>query len=146
MAQYQATGSATPGGHKMNYADPIEVARDAGKHIHHFHGGLRLKHNKRISCQVAVERPSLPEFLVVPLLQHAGDIAEPFVKAGDHVLKGQQIGRCEPCAAVHAPTSGTVEAVEDRLMTHSSGTTGPCVVIGLMARINGFGSSPSTMY
>ena len=87
MAQ-PATGETTkPGGRAMNYADPVEVARDAGKHIHHFHGGLRLKHNKRISCQVPVERPPLPEVLVVPLLQHAGDIAEPFVKAGDHVMK-----------------------------------------------------------
>jgi hypothetical protein len=47
-----------------------------GKHSHHFHGGLRLRHNKQISCQVPVERPPLPELLVVPLLQHAGDIAD----------------------------------------------------------------------
>ena len=113
----------------MNFADPIDIARDAGKRTHHFHGGLRLRHNKRISCQVPVERPPLPDILVVPLLQHAGETAEPLVKAGDRVLKGQQIGHCEPCAAVHAPTSGTVEAVEDRLMTHASGMTGPCVII-----------------
>ncbi len=113
----------------MNYADPVEVARAAGKHTHHFHGGLRLRHNKRISCQVPVERPPLPDILVVPLLQHIGDVAEPLVKAGDRVLKGQQIGRCETGVAVHAPTSGTVAAVEDRLMTHASGMPGPCVVI-----------------
>ena len=113
----------------MNFADPIDIARDAGKRTHHFHGGLRLRHNKRISCQVPVERPPLPDILVVPLLQHVGETAEPLVKAGDRVLKGQQIGHCEPCAAVHAPTSGTVEAVEDRLMTHASGMTGPCVII-----------------
>jgi len=113
----------------MNYTDPIQVARGAGKHTHHFHGGLRLKHNKRISCLVPVERPPLPEILVVALLQHIGEATEPLVKAGDRVLKGQQIGRCEPYPAVHAPTSGTVEAVEDRLMTHASGATGPCVVI-----------------
>lgn len=113
----------------MNTTDPLEVAREAGKHVHHFHGGLKLRHNKRISCQVPVERPPLPEILVVPLLQHMGDVAEPVVQAGDQVLKGQQIGRCESCAAVHAPTSGTVVAVEDRLITHPSGMTGPCVVI-----------------
>ena len=113
----------------MTNANPVKAAREAGKKIHHFHGGLRLKHNKRISCQVPVERPPLPDILVVPLLQHAGDIAEPYVKVGEHVLKGQQIGLCEPCAAIHAPTSGTVEAIEDRLMTHSSGISGPCVVI-----------------
>jgi electron transport complex protein RnfC len=113
----------------MNGTEPFELARAAGKQTRHFHGGLRLKHNKRISCQTPVERPPLPEVLVVPLLQHAGGIAKSYVKAGDHVLKGQQIGGCDPCAAVHAPTSGIVEAVEDRLMTHSSGNKGPCVVL-----------------
>lgn len=114
----------------MNYTDPIQIARDAGKHTHHFHGGLRLRHNKRISCGIPVERPALPEILTVPLLQHIGDdVAKPLVKAGDRVLKGQQIGRCDPCPVVHAPTSGTVEAVENRLMTHITGLAGPCVVI-----------------
>ncbi len=113
----------------MTYADPVEIARDAGKHTHHFHGGLRLRHNKRISCRVPVERPPLPDILVVPLLQHAGEAARPLVETGDRVRKGQQIGRCKAGVAVHAPTSGTVETVEDRLMTHASGMTGPCVVI-----------------
>lgn len=129
MAQLAAIAAAHTRGGAMNYSDPIEVAREAGKRTHHFHGGLRLKHNKRISCQVPVERPPLPEVLVVPLLQHIGEIAVPLVDAGDHVLKGQVIGHCESCTAIHAPTSGIVEAVEDRLMTHTSGLPGPCVVI-----------------
>ncbi|MDX2427952.1 MAG: electron transport complex subunit RsxC [Xanthomonadales bacterium] len=107
----------------------IELAREAGKRIHHFHGGLRLRHNKKISCLDPVERPPLPEVLVVPLLQHAGDIAEPLVHVGDTVLKGQPIGLCQPCAAVHSPVSGMVEAIEDRPMSHPSGQKGPCVVI-----------------
>lgn len=111
-------------------------ASEVGKHLHHFHGGLRLRHNKWISCQNAVEKPPMPGQLIVPLLQHAGESAGSMVKAGDHVLKGQQIGPCmdpfgngRPCAAIHAPTSGHVEAVEDRPMTHPSGRSGPCVVI-----------------
>lgn len=95
----------------------------------HFHGGLRLRHHKRISCADAVERPPLPELLVVPLLQQAGDMAEPLVRPGDTVQKGQPIGRCQPGAAVHAPVSGSVLAIEDRPMSHPSGQPGPCVII-----------------
>jgi len=113
----------------MTHANRDQLAREAGRHTHHFHGGLRLRHNKKISCQDAVERPPLPEILVVPLLQHAGDTAEPYVKVGDQVLKGQQIGRCQPSAAIHSPVSGVVEAIEDHPMTHPSGLAGPCVFI-----------------
>ncbi len=129
MGQPPASISTVPGGHTMSQLSPFDLARDAGRHTHHFHGGLKLRHNKRISCQTPVERPPLPDILVVPLLQQAGDIARPLVEAGDLVLKGQQIGHCQNCVAVHAPTSGTVEAVEDRLMTHASGMTGLCVII-----------------
>jgi len=100
-----------------------------GQQTGHFHGGLRLRHHKKISCAAAVERPPLPELLVVPLLQQAGDMAEPLVRRGDTVLKGQPIGRCQRGAAVHAPASGSVEALEDRPMSHPSGQPGPCVII-----------------
>ena len=108
---------------------PVELAHEAGSRSHHFHGGLRLRHNKTISCLDPVVRPPLPELLVVPLLQHAGDVAEPFVRVGERVLKGQQIGQCQPCAAIHSPVSGRVEALENRPMSHPSGQPGPCVVI-----------------
>ncbi len=106
-----------------------EPGHEAGKRRHHFHGGLRLKHNKKISCEFAVERPPLPALLVVPLLQHAGDAARPLVKEGQQVLKGQPIGQCQPCAAIHSPVSGVVQAVENRPMSHPSGQLGPCVII-----------------
>src|SRR5210317_1291082 len=113
----------------MTLSHQVELAQEAGKRTHHFHGGLRLRHNKKVSCQVAVERPPLPELLLVPLLQHAGDVTEPLVKVGDNVLKGQQLGQCEPCATVHSHVSGTIEAIEERPMSHPSGQPGPCVVI-----------------
>lgn len=113
----------------MTVLEQQEQAREAGKRTHHFHGGLRLRHNKKISCQDPVERPPLPGILMVPLLQHAGDSADPFVSVGDYVLKGQQIGRCQPCAAIHSPVSGHVEAIKDHPITHSSGQSGPCVFI-----------------
>jgi electron transport complex protein RnfC len=113
----------------MTESRHIEQAHEAGKRTHSFHGGLHLRHNKKISCQVPVERPELPDILNVPLLQHSGDRSEALVKAGDTVLKGQVIGYYQPCAAIHSPVSGTVERVEDRLISHPSGLTGPCVVI-----------------
>ena len=113
----------------MTLSRQVEQTHAVGERTHHFHGGLRLRHNKKISCQDPVRRPPLPELVVVPLLQHAGDMTEPLVRVGDTVLKGQQIGQCEPCAAVHSPVSGTIEAIEDRPMSHPSGQTGPCVII-----------------
>ena len=58
-----------------------------------------------------------------------GICTEPLGSVGDTVLKGQQIGQCQPCAAIHSPVSGIVEAIEDRPMSHPSGQPGPCVVI-----------------
>jgi electron transport complex protein RnfC len=113
----------------MTISLKAEFEQAVGKRSHHFHGGLRLRHNKKISCQDRVGPPPLPELLVVPLLQHAGDISEPLVQAGDTVLKGQPIGQCQPCAAVHSPVSGMVEAIEVRPMSHPSGQPGPCVLI-----------------
>ena len=67
-----------------------EAAHEAGKRIHHFHGGLRLRHNKKISCRDPVERPPLPDLLIVPLLQQAGDIAEALATAS--VMSDDPIG------------------------------------------------------
>jgi electron transport complex protein RnfC len=105
------------------------LARLAGERIHAFHGGLQLQHHKAMSCRQPVRRPPLPPRMFVPLLQHAGDVARPLVTVGDRVLKGQPIGLCEPCAAIHSPVSGTVEGIEERPMTHPSRHDGPCVVI-----------------
>ena len=107
----------------------LEIAQAAGQRTHHFHGGVHLRHNKTISCQDPVERPPLPGLLVVPLLQHAGDMAEALVRVGDKLLKGQPIGQCQPCAAVHSPVSGVVEALAERPIAHPSGQPGPCVII-----------------
>ena len=71
---------------------PMDQARQAGERLYHFHGGLRLRHNKKVSCEDPVEDAPLPPRLYVPLLQHSGREAEATVQPGQHVLKGEQLG------------------------------------------------------
>ncbi|WP_374729185.1 MULTISPECIES: electron transport complex subunit RsxC [Natronospira] len=68
---------------------------------------------------------------VLPLLQHEGDPAEPVVAVGERVLRGQVIARAEGYFSlpIHAPTSGTVTAVEPRPIPHPSGLLADCIVI-----------------
>ena len=112
-------------------ADAVRQAREAGKRLFHFHGGLRLRHNKKISCGHPLEKSPLPPRLYVPLLQHTGREAEPTVSAGQKVLKGDQIGCFGHLGrgCIHAPTSGTVSAVIRHPNSHPSGEDGLCVVI-----------------
>ena len=111
--------------------DPVTIARDAGRHLHRFHGGLRLRHNKKVSCQHPLQRPDMPARLVVPLQQHIGPQPDCLVTTGQSVLKGECIARSSTrgAAHVHAPTSGTVESVEMLPISHPSTLPGLCVVI-----------------
>jgi len=111
--------------------DPVAQARLAGTKLHHFHGGLQLRHNKQISCELPIERAALPERFYVPLLQHTGQEAKPVVPPGQRVLKGEVIGCFEHLGSgcIHAPTSGTVSAIVMHPNSHASGLDGRCVVI-----------------
>ncbi|MEE8339475.1 MAG: electron transport complex subunit RsxC [Xanthomonadales bacterium] len=113
------------------YIDRAEQARNAGEQLHHFHGGLRLHHNKKISCETPLESTPLPERLIVPLLQQYGSEAEATVEVGQKVFKGDEIGCFAHLGSgcVHAPSSGTVKAVARRPISHPSGTDGWCVTI-----------------
>jgi len=106
-------------------------ARDAGQRLHHFHGGLRLRHNKKISCETPVEKVPLATRYFVPLLQQAGQETEATVKEGQKVLKGDQLGASRQPGGgyVHAPTSGTVTAISNHPNSQPSGRDGRCVVI-----------------
>jgi Na+-translocating ferredoxin:NAD+ oxidoreductase subunit C len=99
-----------------------------------FNGGVKPASNKTESNRepiVPLEAVPLPPQFVVPLHQSVGGIPQPLVQAGDKVLKGQRIGGATGAysSAIHAPTSGTVLAVEPRLMAHTSGLTMLSVVI-----------------
>ena len=58
---------------------------------------------------------------------------------GDKVLKGQKIATTAGpiSVAVHAPTSGTISAIEKRPIAHSSGMSAPCIEITNDAAIGG---------
>jgi len=94
-------------------------------------GGLHPAEYKDISNDRPILVAPLSERYVVPLRQHIGEPARLLVKPGYSVLKGQLIGAPEGriSAAVHAPTSGRVIAVEPRPVAHPSGLPDQCVVI-----------------
>jgi electron transport complex protein RnfC len=99
--------------------------------IYSFPGGLHPADHKAESNTAAIVTMPLSKRYLVPLRQHAGIPAEPVVEAGDRVLKGQMIGARagRVSAAVHAPTSGRVAAIELHPLAHPSGLDDWCVVI-----------------
>ncbi len=96
-----------------------------------FKGGIKPDTHKTPSLQSPICTAPLPAILIVPLHQSIGGVTQPLVSAGDRVLKGQRIGSADKwvSAAVHAPTSGTVLAIEERIAAHPSGLPTLCVVI-----------------
>ncbi|MFZ1827976.1 MAG: electron transport complex subunit RsxC [Candidatus Competibacteraceae bacterium] len=104
---------------------------NAPKSLFSFHGGLKTVRHKAESNRQPIQPGVLPRRLTIPLRQHIGAIAKPLVQPGDPVLKGQMIGQADGyiSAAMHAPTSGVVVAVESRHVPHPSGLPDLCVVI-----------------
>jgi len=96
-----------------------------------FKGGVKPQTNKAPSVLLPIAQAPLPARLVVPLHQSIGGTPNPLVEAGEHVLKGQLIGAADGwiSSAVHAPTSGTVLAVEEHVTAHPSGLPTLSVVI-----------------
>ncbi len=103
----------------------------SGRQLWHFPGGLHLPDHKAESTARPLETLPVPERLVLPLRQHIGHIAEPLVAPGERVGKGQMIAAAEGyiSAPLHAPTSGTVVAIEEAPVPHPSGLSAPCIVL-----------------
>ena len=101
------------------------------QHLWRFFGGLKLNGKKHISMTQVVHPAAIPPRLVIPLHQHIGSEAEPVVNPGDKVLKGQLIAKASDyvSASIHASSSGTVVAIEQRAIPHPSGLYGTCIVI-----------------
>src|SRR5450830_187711 len=94
-------------------------------------GGVKLSYRKELSSEKTIVRMPAPKQVCIPLLQHVGSPAEPLVEVGQWVGKGQLIGRAGRgiSANVHASTSGTVIAVEERVAPHPSGLNQLSVVV-----------------
>ena len=78
-------------------------------------GGVHPAYRKELSASSPIQPMPLPPLLRVSMAQHLGAPAQPTVKKGDTVRKGQRIGEAAGfiSAHVHAPTSGTVKAVAE---------------------------------
>jgi len=85
-------------------------------HLHAFRGGLKLKHHKNESLINGLSRLPVAEKLWISLRINRGNIATPLVKVGDKILKGQRIAKpdTQRGSYIHASTSGTVSAIEQR--------------------------------
>jgi len=88
-----------------------------------FRGGVHPEGHKDVTAHKPIASLPLPERLFVPLQQHIGAPAEPVVRVGQRVLKGELIGRSTGTvsAPVHAPTSGRVVAIAKHTAPHPSG-------------------------
>jgi electron transport complex protein RnfC len=98
----------------------------------HLSGGIHVPASKDASTSRPIRRGFIPSVLVLPLRQHRGSPAEPLVRVGDRVLRGEMIARPGPApsAAVHASTSGHVRSIEDRLVLAGDGVQpAACIVI-----------------
>lgn len=86
-------------------------------------GGVHPEGHKAATANlpIAIDFP-LPKRLYIPVQQHVGKPAEPIIKVGEHVLKGQLLAHSQGLisAPIHAPSSGTVVDVNDYPAAHPS--------------------------
>ncbi|WP_261888123.1 electron transport complex subunit RsxC [Vibrio rhizosphaerae] len=96
-----------------------------------FPGGVHPPENKHQSNQMPPAAATLPAELVLPLKQHIGKPGDLLVSVGDSVLKGQPLTQSTSVfhLPVHAPTSGTITAIEPRTTAHPSGLPELAVII-----------------
>ncbi len=86
-------------------------------------GGVHPKENKQATAGRKIKPVPLADRLFIPLQQHIGSAAEPIVKRGDMVKKGQLLATAQGVisAPVHAPTSGEIIALGKYPAPHASG-------------------------
>ena len=94
-------------------------------------GGVHPPEHKQESTLRPIVALPLPKELVIPVRQHVGNLPKVLVKPGDRVLKGQLLAEPEGniSAAIHAPTSGVVRAIEESMIPHPSGLPDVCVIL-----------------
>lgn len=95
----------------------------SGFKLFRIRGGVHPQDRKQATCEQPITELALPELLRIPLQQHIGAPAEPAVRRGDYVLKGQLLAHSQGMisAPVHAPTSGYIRAIGKYPAPHPSG-------------------------
>ena len=108
-----------------------------------FHGGVHPAENKAQSLGRKILSAGIPPQLTLPLSQSIGAAPDPLVQAGDKVLKGQLLAQATAYVSVplHAPTSGTVAAIEERQIAHASGLSAQCILIDTDGKDEGAGGA-----
>ncbi|QZA79528.1 electron transport complex subunit RsxC [Deefgea tanakiae] len=101
------------------------------RQIFPFHGGVHPPEMKDLSNRAPIVKMPIPNKLVIPLQQSIGNSAQPVVNVGDVVLKGQLLAASNGTvsAAVHAPTSGKVIAIDAQQVAHPSGLAELCITL-----------------
>lgn len=86
-------------------------------------GGVHPDSHKEATAHLPITVLPMPERLYIPLQQHIGAPAEPVVRRGNRVLKGQILARSQGVisAPIHAPTSGTILKIGKHPAPHPSG-------------------------
>ncbi len=86
-------------------------------------GGVHAEERKAATANLPIVTDfPLPKKLYIPLQQHVGKPAEPLIRVGDKVLKGQLLAYSQGMisAPVHAPSSGSIIDVNDYPAPHPS--------------------------
>lgn len=102
------------------------------KRIFRVRGGVHADERKTATSElpIATHLP-IAKKLYIPLQQHVGKAAEPVVKVGDQVLKGQLLAHSQGMisAPVHAPSSGVIVDINHYPAPHPSALPIRTVVI-----------------
>lgn len=112
-----------------------KIYPSAKRWAYRFHGGVFPRYNKSLSASQPIRPQLIPEKLILPLQQQVGLPACPIVQVGDKVKKNQLLAKPskDPQKAlsvpIHAPTSGTIIAIEEATLAHPSGLEGVCIIL-----------------
>jgi len=115
----------------LNFASNLIRGVSSNMDVFKFNGGVHPHDHKAESTALPIAQLAMPEKLVLPLRQHVGHIPKVLVRVGDSVLKGQMLAEPEGMlsAAIHAPTSGKITAINEQVIPHPSGLPDMCITL-----------------